>query len=203
MNTLEIVKAVSPLQGIMPGGQKAQLIEAVKLAGPGIKLEIGCLCGLSTACIALASDNKDKIISVDPFRIEFLSGMAKGVVKNVSGEQALKKESFYDSWVKQTNLVCKGKNLVPIIGDRLEMLDIVKNNLNGEKIAMLFLDGLHSYEAVTAELEAYLPLVKKDGVVVFHDYSDTFGVKQAVDEALAKNLIKVVKKSYVFVARKA
>ena len=202
MRTVQEIKlAIRNLKGIMPGTQTDQLIR-VGLKATGPRVEIGCLAGLSTCCLALSAPDGEKIISIDPFRIEYLSAMAKDVIRAVSGPEALTKDSFFDSWVQQTDSVCKGKNLVPIIGDRLEVLETVTNNIRGLGIGLLFLDGLHSYEAVKAELDAYLPFVYKNGYVVFHDYSETFGVKQAVDEAVANRKIIPESRSYVFIARK-
>lgn len=203
MLTVKEIKAkIKCIKGIMPGTQTDQLIE-VGLKATGPRVEIGCLAGLSTCCLALSASDHEKIISIDPFRIEYLSDMAKNVIKDISGPEALKEESFFQTWVKQTNSVCWGKNLIPLQGDRLEMLELVVNNLQGTSgIGLLFIDGLYTYEAVKAELDAYLPLVKKGGYVVFHDYSPTFGVKQAVDEAIVQERIISERRSYVFVARK-
>ena len=46
------------------------------------------------------------------------------------------------------------------------MLDRIIAN---EKIDFLFIDGDHSYEGVRKDWEMYGPLVKKGGIVVFHD----------------------------------
>ncbi len=48
-------------------------------------------------------------------------------------------------------------------------LGTVKEILNGEKVDFLFIDGDHSYEGVKTDFEMYSPLVKKGGIVAFHD----------------------------------
>lgn len=54
---------------------------------------------------------------------------------------------------------------------------------------MVFLDADHSYEGVRADIEAWLPKVRKGGWIGGHDYGndepayDFSGVKRAVDEA--------------------
>ena len=45
----------------------------------------------------------------------------------------------------------------------------VKKELDKNKIDVLFIDGDHSYEAVKKDFNAYLPLVKKGGIIGFHD----------------------------------
>ncbi|GAH99526.1 unnamed protein product, partial [marine sediment metagenome] len=59
----------------------------------------------------------------------------------------------------------------------------VKNILNGEKLHLLFIDGDHSYDCVKKDFELYSPLVKKGGVIAFHDIAyPTVGVKIFWDE---------------------
>jgi len=41
--------------------------------------------------------------------------------------------------------------------------------LDGKQIDLLFIDGDHSYEGVKQDYEMYSPLVRKGGVIVFHD----------------------------------
>jgi hypothetical protein len=49
----------------------------------------------------------------------------------------------------------------------------------------VFIDGGHSYKEVKADIQAWLPKVKKGGVLAGHDYSKSFpGVVQAVRELL-------------------
>lgn len=48
-------------------------------------------------------------------------------------------------------------------------LEQVKAILNGEKVDFLFIDGDHTYEGVRKDFEMYSPLVKKNGMITFHD----------------------------------
>jgi predicted O-methyltransferase YrrM len=48
-------------------------------------------------------------------------------------------------------------------------LEQVEAILGGEQIDFLFTDGDHSYEGVKMDFEMYSRLVKKDGIVAFHD----------------------------------
>jgi predicted O-methyltransferase YrrM len=53
--------------------------------------------------------------------------------------------------------------------------------LKGNKVDFLFIDGDHSYEGVKKDFEMYSPLVKKGGIIVFHDivpdYYTRYGIK--------------------------
>jgi len=48
-------------------------------------------------------------------------------------------------------------------------LQQVKEILNGREVDFLFIDGDHSYEGVTKDFLMYFPLVKKGGIIAFHD----------------------------------
>lgn len=55
------------------------------------------------------------------------------------------------------------------------------------KIDVIFIDGDHTYEGCKADIEAWYPYMKEDGVMMFHDCDDTSpGVVQAFDEFVAK-----------------
>jgi len=41
--------------------------------------------------------------------------------------------------------------------------------LNGNQLDFIFIDGDHSYEGVKKDFEMYSPLVKKRGIIAFHD----------------------------------
>jgi len=52
------------------------------------------------------------------------------------------------------------------------------------KLSLIFLDGDHRYEAVKADIAAWMPHVAPGGILCGHDYSSQFpGVVQAVNEA--------------------
>ena len=52
------------------------------------------------------------------------------------------------------------------------------------EIDMVYIDGDHSYESVKEDIELWVPWVKKNGFIAFHDYGTphTPGVVKAVDE---------------------
>ena len=48
-------------------------------------------------------------------------------------------------------------------------LQKVKSALKGKSLDFLFIDGDHSYRGVKQDFEMYSPLVRKGGLVAFHD----------------------------------
>jgi predicted O-methyltransferase YrrM len=66
-----------------------------------------------------------------------------------------------------------------------ETLENVQSILRGEPLDFLFIDGDHTYEGAKADWLQYSPLVRKGGLVVFHDIAgnyDTTQVKRLWDE---------------------
>lgn len=47
--------------------------------------------------------------------------------------------------------------------------DLVRSLLGDKRLDFLFIDGDHTYEGVRADFEMYSPLVRKGGLVAFHD----------------------------------
>ena len=58
----------------------------------------------------------------------------------------------------------------------------------GVRFDVIFIDATHTYEACSADIKAWRPLLKDTGILCGHDYShkDWPGVKQAVDELVPK-----------------
>jgi len=48
-------------------------------------------------------------------------------------------------------------------------MELLLEELDGDPIDMLFIDGDHTYEGVKADYELYAPLVRTDGIIGFHD----------------------------------
>lgn len=53
-----------------------------------------------------------------------------------------------------------------------EMSGRVRNRLGNNQLDLVFIDGDHSYEGVKADFELYAPLVRKGGMIAFHDIVD-------------------------------
>jgi predicted O-methyltransferase YrrM len=50
-----------------------------------------------------------------------------------------------------------------------DTLESVMKLLGGQSVDFLFIDGDHTYEGVKKDYESYLSLMKKDGIIGFHD----------------------------------
>lgn len=70
-----------------------------------------------------------------------------------------------------------------LVGDSAE----IGKTPGWEKLDLVFVDGSHSYEGVVADVGAWMPHLKPEGVFVFHDYRNRkHRVTKAVDETMVK-----------------
>jgi len=56
------------------------------------------------------------------------------------------------------------------------------NNFKDLSVDFVFIDADHEYDSVVKDINAWLPKVKKGGIISGHDYFNPCGVKKAVDE---------------------
>ncbi len=79
---------------------------------------------------------------------------------------------------------------IQILGDSKK----VGHEWNKGEIDMLFIDGDHSYDGCKGDIEAWVPHVKKNGIIMLHDYTrDVWpDVKNAVDDNLKENKYPVI-----------
>ena len=67
-----------------------------------------------------------------------------------------------------------------------------------KSLDFVYLDGDHSYEYLIKEIPAWLPKVKKDGIIAGHDYDGKFkGVRKAVNEIFIGKRLKSKNKSWI------
>ena len=63
----------------------------------------------------------------------------------------------------------------------------ITKNYEDESLDFVFIDGSHKYEDVVNDIKAWLPKVKKGGILSGHDYIDFDDVKRAVHNVLGEN----------------
>jgi len=157
MNKSEVVTKAKTITSALTQNEAEALYDYASLApSGGIFVEIGSYLGCSSVVIGnVAEDNKIKFYMIDPF-YETSIDMCKRNIK--------------DRGV--TNAIVLHKKSEDAVSD-----------LKDQKINFLFIDGDHWYGGVKIDCEKYIPLVKKGGFILFHDYKSSWdGVKQAVDE---------------------
>jgi len=143
-------------------GEKELLFElAAQLPESPQVVEIGSYIGASTCFLAAGARSKGgKVVAVDTWTN---IAMSEGP-RDTYQEFLQNIEPFRDCIV-----VMQG-----------ESQEIGKNFFDA--IDLLFIDGDHSYEGVCDDVKIWLPKVKDNGLVVFHDYSWADGVQRAIKE---------------------
>jgi predicted O-methyltransferase YrrM len=80
----------------------------------------------------------------------------------------------------------KGKQKIYLIqGDShsIETLKKIEELLRDNKVDFLFIDGNHSYEGVKKDFEMYSLLVRKGGIIAFHDIIPDYYAKRGIKPA--------------------
>lgn len=88
-------------------------------------------------------------------------------------------KKFYGDWVLDDG---KSQFFIGYSNNEKVIADVYKNV---SEIDFLFIDGNHSYESVLCDFLLYYPLVKKGGIIGFHDTAlseDNMGVPQLIAE---------------------
>jgi len=116
-------------------------------------VEIGTAHGGTLLFLTRVASLRAKIVSVD------LPGGKFG------GGYSSQRKWFYQRFPR------KRQTLQLLQGDShsAEMVERVRAEFGGQAIDYLFIDGDHSYEGVRSDFEMYGPMVRKGGLIAFHD----------------------------------
>ncbi|MFX1395061.1 MAG: class I SAM-dependent methyltransferase [Promethearchaeota archaeon] len=115
---------------------------------PKTVLEIGTANGGTLFLLARFSAPKALILSID-----------------LRGEKKSNRGIFYNSFAIDKQKIVYLERSSHETSTLLEL----KKRLKNRKVNLLFIDGDHSYEGVKKDFEMYSPLVKKNGIIGFHD----------------------------------
>jgi cephalosporin hydroxylase len=126
-------------------------------------LEIGSLMGFSLKHFMHYAQNGATVISVD-LPVRDFCGPSDFRVK----EQEHNYSTEWPMWAKQNNIKLY---LIKGMSQWKKTLDQVKNIT--PELDFLFIDGNHMYDYVKMDFEMYSPLVKKGGIVAFHDIGES------------------------------
>lgn len=144
---------------------------AVQVPGDGVTLEIGSYKGRSTIALAKGAERggHDLVHTVDPHTGD-RQALEWGSVDEILSERDFKRN------IRQAG-----------VDDYVVSYTMTSNELAGlwesQKIRLLFIDGWHSYDAVTDDIRNWVPLLTPTGVVAIDDYYNYAEVQAAVDDA--------------------
>ncbi|PQO29814.1 class I SAM-dependent methyltransferase [Bremerella cremea] len=122
------------------------LLGEVERLRPRILCEIGSDRGGTLALLAQVASDDALIVSIDPIH-------------------------QHRNTIPYESLVRGSQRLIRIGGDShaSEVIGHLKTVLAGHTLDFLLIDGDHSYSGVKQDFEMYAPLVRKDGLIAFHD----------------------------------
>jgi len=140
---------------VRPGQIRFEIEHLLKLlndTGPKYILEIGTGNGGTMFLFSRVRD-ASTIISIGQHHAQF------------GGDYSLWKKGLYESFASNNQRV---------VALRMDSHDpatvqLVKTLLGDIMVDFLFIDGDHTYDGVKADFELYSPLVRKGGIVAFHD----------------------------------
>lgn len=141
---------------IMPMQVQEEILELLRILDeikPKVILEIGTARGGTLFLFTRVASEDATIISIDLPGGKFGGGYPKWKIP------------LY----KAFSLANQQIHLIRADSHDQETLRKVKNILNNRKADFLFIDGDHSYEGVKKDFEMYSPLVRKGGIIAFHD----------------------------------
>jgi predicted O-methyltransferase YrrM len=134
-------------------------------------IEIGSFVGESTVLFA---QSFKQVIAIDPFM--------EGYDDADPTSHSFDFKNVYNSYLNRTG---DHQNIQTMVSTSDDALD----QLKGQEFDFVYIDGIHTYTQVKKDIENYLPLIKKGGVIGGHDYVNgghLVGVYNAVNEIFGK-----------------
>lgn len=138
-----------------------ELLEDYITLNPSKIIEIGSLYGWTLQHFIHYGQDNSTVVAIDlPVR-NFVGPYDWRVEKQ---ERNYKEE--WPKWAKAKK--CK-LYLIPDSSQKPQTVQKTKDIFKEERVDFLFIDGDHTYQGVKMDFELYSPLVKKGGIVAFHD----------------------------------
>ncbi|MFW9829947.1 MAG: class I SAM-dependent methyltransferase [Candidatus Thorarchaeota archaeon] len=146
---------------------------------PKIIIEIGTANGGTLFLLSKLSDINSTIISIDLPEKPYIGGID------------YKSKTFFKSFARNNQKVV----IIRDDSHKLSTLEKIKKVLKNQEIDILFIDGDHTYKGVKKDFNMYGNLVKKEGIIVFHDI-----VEVTIEENVDVNKFwNEVKKNYKYI----
>ena len=211
---LDFVTLWSRVQNSVPGWLEpsdARLLYTLARRGPGdgAIVEIGSAWGRSTIILATGSKRarREKVHAIDPHTGQGQSAQSRPPEEDWYPRRSRGLHTKFKApetlWYLERDFLAEKGSLpgfehnirrfgvedwvIPVValsGDAAGSLDT-------GPIRLLYIDGLHTYEGVKADIADWTPRVAPGGIVVFDDYyKEGVGVRRAVDELLGSGTVE-------------
>lgn len=145
----------------------------------------------------VAAKNYDVLVEIGVWKGHSISFLANEIKKN-NKEAKLYAVDLWDETYKWENNpqlrnqvpylydiyneIKKQNGVTDMIIDLKGMSWEMAKNFEDGTVDFVFIDADHEYESVVKDIKAWLPKMKKGGMISGHDYNNPCGVKQAVTE---------------------
>jgi predicted O-methyltransferase YrrM len=146
---------------------------------PGTVVEIGSYLGRSTVFFALALrevNPQGRVVAIDPHTGD------RQQLEALSADRLPTFELFRQH--------CRAAGVEDLVEARVATSVEAAADWSGP-VDLLYVDGWHSYDAVVADGEAWLPHLSSQGVVVFDDYMTYDEVREGVHDLAARGLFQL------------
>lgn len=154
------------------------------VAQDGIVVEVGSWRGRSTTVLAAALPTRGKLYAIDTWA---------GTPDDPTQHDRLYAEAadVFADFCSNLRPQIRAGRVVPLRMDSLKGAAELVGRHGVGFADLVFIDADHRYEAIRADLLAYLPLVKPGGIISGHDFSPATwpGVVRAVTELLPEHRI--------------
>ena len=146
-------RAIQEFGAVQRTWELQSLLGLVLRRTPLTVVEIGTYLGGTLACWPAVSDPGARLVSIDmiqePENLERRSSNVERIRRQLTPRQ----------------------RLIEIEGDShsAQTLTRLKAVLDDDPVDLLWIDGDHSYEGITADMEMYAPLVRRGGLIALHD----------------------------------
>ena len=147
---------------------------ATRVPEDGWIVEIGSFCGRSAYALGMNKKQSVKLTCFDQFPYQ-----PQSIPNSCYGDLSMNYcyEAFLHNMREVENLET-GRIIMPL---KIDFLSFTK------QIDLIFIDCVHTYDAVKADIDTWFKFMKPGGVMVFDDYFDMFpGTIRAVDEFVAE-----------------
>lgn len=130
--------------------------------GPAHFVEVGSFKGLSSSFMAVEIINSGKSIKFDC--VDTWGGSPEHNKNGAFEDRDVVSGTLYESFIK---------NMSPVEGyyNAIRMSSIEAAKLyQDQSLDFVFIDALHDYDNVSADIKSWLPKIKKGGIISGHDY---------------------------------
>jgi predicted O-methyltransferase YrrM len=160
-------------------GSAVVIYELMRGRPPQTVVEIGSYLGRSTVFFALALRELNplgRVVAIDPHTGD------RQQLEGLSIDRLATFELFREH--------CRAAGVETLVEPRVAHSLEVSADWSGG-VDLLYIDGWHSYDAVIADGEAWLPHLSREGVVIFDDYAAYDEVRRAIDDLAGRGCFRL------------